>query len=175
MNREQKVDLVASLKESFAQSSASFLVNFRGLTVDQVQALRKDIRSQGGRLKIAKARLIKMAAQGISDAELMQPYFKDQIGVVFAQNQDHAIAKALYNFAKQHEAFSVIAGSVESNLLDLSAFNKFALLLPRDVQLAQLCGVLQAPGVKLLFVLKALQEKLAAQEQVVDGERSQTA
>lgn len=174
MNREQKVGLVASLKEEFAHSNASFLINFRGLTVDQVQALRKDIRSQGGRFKVAKARLIKMAAQGISDAEIMQPYFKDQIGVVFAKDQAHAIAKSLHNFAKQHEAFSVIAGSVESNLLDLPAFTKFALLLPREVQLAQLCGVLQAPGVKLLFVLKALQEKLAAQQQV-DGEKSQTA
>lgn len=174
MNREQKVGLVASLKEEFANSSASFLVNFRGLTVDQVQALRKDIRAKGGRFKVAKARLIKMAAQGVSDAEIMQPYFKEQIGVVFANDQAHSIAKILNSFAKEHEALSVIAGSVESNLLDSSAFKKFALLPSKEILLAQLCGTLQATGVKLLFVLKALQEKLAAEEQVNGGE-SQTA
>lgn len=172
MNREQKISLVASLKEGFAQSKASFLVNFRGLTVDQVQALRNDLRSKGGRMKIAKARLIKMAAQDLPEAAIMDPYFKEQIGVVFAQDQVHPIAKALNTFAKQHEALSIIAGSVESQLLDAAAFTKFALLPSKEALLAQLCGVLQAPGVKLLFVLKALHEKRSEQ---TNSEESQAA
>lgn len=169
MNREQKINLVASLKEGFANSKASFLVNFRGLTVEQVQVLRNGLRSKGAQMKIAKARLIKMAAQDLPDAAIMDPYFKEQIGVVFAQDQAHSIAKALNAFVKQYEALSVVAGSVESQLLDAAAFTKFALLPSREDLLAQLCGVLQAPGVKLLFVLKALQEKRAEQ---ADGKES---
>lgn len=161
MNREEKALLVASLKNDFAQSKAAFLVNYQGLTVEQVKNLRKGLRSKGGRMKIAKARLIKMAAQDIPEINVMLPYFKEQIGVVFVQQEAQSIAKVLSDFAKEHEKLSIVAGSLESKLIDKATIMRIASLPPKEVLLAQLCGTLKAPIAKLAFVLKMVQSKSA--------------
>lgn len=159
MNREEKALLVASLKNDFAQSKAAFLVNYQGLTVEQVKNLRKGLRSKGGRMKIAKARLIKMAAQDIPAINVMLPYFKEQIGVVFVQDEAQSVAKVLNDFAKEHEKLSIVAGSLENKLLDKATIVRIASLPSREVLLAQLCGTLKAPIAKLAFVLKMVQTK----------------
>lgn len=160
MNREEKALVVASLKNEFAQSKAAFLVNYSGLTVEQVQSLRKGLRSKGGRMKITKARLMKMAAQDVPAVEVMLPFFKEQIGVVFAKEEAPSVAKVLNDFAKDHEAFSIVVGSLEHRLLDPVAITRIASLPSREVLLAQLCGTLKAPVARLAFVLKMVQMKL---------------
>jgi large subunit ribosomal protein L10 len=159
MNREEKALLVASLKNDFAQSKGAFLVNYQGLTVEQVKNLRKGLRSKGGRMKIAKARLIKMAAQDIPEINVMLPYFKEQIGVVFVQEEPQLVAKVLSDFAKENEKLSIVAGSLESKLLDKATIVRIASLPSREVLLAQLCGTLKAPIARLAFVLKMVQTK----------------
>lgn len=159
MNREEKALLVASLKNDFAQSKAAFLVNYQGLTVEQVKNLRKGLRSKGGRMKIAKARLIKMAAQDNPEINVMLPYFKEQIGVIFVQDEPQSIAKVLNDFAKENEKLTIVAGSLESKLVDKATIVRIASLPSREVLLAQLCGTLKAPIAKLAFVLKMVQSK----------------
>ena len=160
MNREQKATLVASLKDEFAQSKASFLVNFRGLSVEQVQSLRKGLRSKGGHMKVAKARLMKLAAEDMPEAQVMLPFFKEQIGLVFAKEETTSIAKVLSDFARDNEALTIVAGSLERVLLDEAAVKRIALLPSREVLLAQLCGTLQAPITGLVIALTMVQLKL---------------
>lgn len=170
MNREQKAAVVASLKNSFNASKASFLVKYQGLTVEQMQNLRAELRPQGGSLKVTKARLMKLASEGNPGAEVMAPYYKDQVGVVFALQEAPAVAKVLNDFSKKHPALSIIAGSYDAVLLDKSDVQKFATLPSKEVLLAQVCGTLNAPiaglaralgmmHVKLLWTLKQVGEK----------------
>lgn len=159
MNREQKAELVASLKNEFAQSKASFLINFRGLTVNQVQTLRKGLRSKGSQLKVAKARLIKMAAHDMPEVQGMLPYFKEQIGVIFVKDEATSIAKLLNDFAKNNEAFTIVAGSFEQRLLDQAAIVRIASLPSKEILMAQLCGTLKAPMAKLAVILQTLHAK----------------
>lgn len=170
MNREQKAAVVASLKNNFAQSNGAFLVNYQGLTVDQLQALRKNLRAQGASLKVTKARLMKLASDGNPGAEVMVPYYKDQIGVVFAMQEAPAVAKVLNDFAKQNKALSIVAGSYDATLLEASDVQRFAMLPSKEVLLAQVCGTLNAPiaglvrslgmmHVKLLWTLKQVGEQ----------------
>ncbi len=160
MNREQKATLVASLKDEFAQSKASFLVNFRGLSVEQVQNLRKGLRSQGGSMKVAKARLMKLAAEDMPEAQVMMPFFKEQVGLVFAKDEAPSVAKVLNDFAKDNEALTIIAGCLEHALLDESAVKRIASLPSKEVLLAQLCGTLQGPIAGLVTALTMVQLKL---------------
>ncbi len=160
MNREQKATLVASLKDEFSQSKASFLVNFRGLTVEQVQNLRKGLRSKGGNMKVAKARLMKLAAEDMPEAQVMLPFFKEQIGLVFAKEEVSSIAKVLSDFAKDNKALTIVAGSLDQALLDEVAIKKIASLPSKEILLAQLCGTLKAPIASLATVLTMVQLKL---------------
>ena len=68
-------------------SQAAFLVGYKGLSVAQIQTLRNDLREVGGNLKVTKARLMKIAAQNIQGIESFRDNFKDQVGLVFAQEE----------------------------------------------------------------------------------------
>lgn len=169
MKRQEKAQVVDFLHASMEQSSASFLVNFKGLTVKQMQLLRKEVRNTGGLLKVAKARLIKRAVVGIDGADHLNDYLKDQIGIVFASQEFPGVAKALYGFSKKNESFQLIAALLEKKVFDKHAVVRIAQLPTKEVLVAQLCGALQGPGrnlasffhimmVRMLFVLKQIAE-----------------
>lgn len=170
MNRQQKEQVVQSLKDNFAQSPASFVVGYKGLTVNQMQSLRAQLRERGGNLKVTKARLMKIAVEDVDSLKQLLPYFKDQIGVVFAQEEPPAVAKVLRDFAKNNEALQLIVGQLDAELLNTDAINLIATLPSKEVLLGKLCGVLNAPIVnfaallnthviRLLLVLKQISQK----------------
>lgn len=165
MNRAEKQNVIESLQNDFSKNNATFLVGVKGLSVTQIQALRKDLRPQGGKLKITKARLMKIAANNAKE-DILDSFFKDQIGVVFAGSEPSAIAKILYNFAKQNEALKIVAGSVEKQLFDKQLIVRIAQLPSKEVLLAQLCGTLKAPIAKLAIVIDALAKKGSEQASV---------
>lgn len=160
MNREQKAAVVATLKDNFVHSQASFLIKYQGLSVVQLQNLRKDLRTQDATFKVTKARLMKLASDGVLNAEVMLPYYKDQIGVVFATKEASAVAKILSDFAKKNEALSIIAGSYDATLLQKADVQRFATLPSKEVLLATLCGTLNAPIAGFARVLNAVPVKL---------------
>ncbi len=159
MNRQEKELIIKDLKDSFSASPASFLVGYKGLTVAEVQTLRRKLREQGGVFKVTKARLMKRAAEGVAGAQELSPYFKEQIAVVFARKEITPIAKTLVDFAKENKGLSVVVGSAEHEFLDSSAIKFMASLPSREVLLAQLCGVLMAPVASLARVVNSIKEE----------------
>lgn len=159
MNREQKKEAVSALKNQFSHSVGSVLVAYKGLTVSQLQKLRRGVRQNGGSFKVTKARLMKIAAQDSQNGQPLIPYFKDQVGLVFLEKEDPAILKFLYTFSKENEALHLVGGSLESKFVDAAMLKNLATLPPREVLLASLCGILKAPVAKLAFVLQQISNK----------------
>lgn len=153
MNRQQKEATVQSLRERFAQSNAAFIVGYSGLTVGQMQDLRSQLRKDGGVLKVAKARLLKRAVGDLEEGSALDPFLKEQIGVVFASDEAPAIAKVLSSFSKENQAFKLVVGSLDGEMLDHQGIVRIATLPSKDVLRAQLCGTLQAPITRLVFGL----------------------
>lgn len=170
MNRQQKTELIDSLKNDFKNSQASFLVGYKGLSVSQMQELRRAIRANGGHLKIAKNRLVKRAIGEVDGVCELESHLKDQLGVVFATNEFTQVAKVLSNFSKENPALSLVVGCLESEIIDENKILQLALLPSRDVLLGQVCATLNAPIaglarslnaviLKLLWALKQVSEK----------------
>ncbi len=154
MNRQEKELVVQSLRERFSKSQSSFIVGYKGLTVNQLQTLRSQLRARGAVLKVAKARLMKLAVGDLEDSQALAPYFKDQIGVVFASDESPAgVAKVLSEFAKEHAGLQLVGGTLEGTFIDQAAISRIAYLPSKEVLLAQLCGTLNAPIARLVFVL----------------------
>lgn len=170
MNRDQKALIVEALKNEFTQNQASFLVGVKGLTVAQMQTLRRELRARGSTLRIAKARLMKRAVDGLSGIDELSPFFKDQVGVVFVSDKISETAKILTDFAKKNVVFHLVAGCVEEHIVPREKILVIASLPPRDVLLAQVCGTIKAPIssfvnilniqiLRLLWTLKQIGEK----------------
>lgn len=174
MNRQQKSDVVKKLETKFAESKGSFLVGCQGLSVGQMQDLRGELYDNSATVYVAKNRLVKLAVKNSAGCEQLDQYLQGQVAVVFAESDEvSAVAKTLESFAKKNGKLTLVAGCYESQIFDTEALKALAKLPSRDVLLAQLMGVMQAPTVsfvvvlrqlivKLLLTLKAVEEKKAA-------------
>ena len=170
MNRQEKEKMVVELRDKIKGSQAVFLVNYRGLSVAQMDSLRAGLRNQGGSFKVAKARLMKRAVEGMDAVDAMAPYFKDQIGLVFADDGVPTIAQTLHDFSKEHKVFDIVLGSLDARLLSKNDIIRIASLPSKEVLIAQVCATLNAPiadftrvlhmlVARLLYVLKKIEEQ----------------
>lgn len=173
MNRAQKEAVVAQVRDAMAQASATFLVDFQGAPVSTLQALRVQLRTQDAKMKVTKARLMKIAAQEVPGADAFAQGFEKQVGLVFAGEDVSAAAKEIVEFSKKNEAIKLLNGFFDEKVLSKEEVMYFAKLPSRQVLLGQVVGTLQAPIVslarlfnalilRLLYVLQRIAEKKAA-------------
>jgi len=160
MNRQQKEAQIAEIRQMMSGAQAVFLVNYKGLSVFDSQRLRKNLRAEGSELKVAKASLMRRAAQDIAGSESFSESFKDQIGLVFVSKDVSGTAKQLVNFAKDNEALKVLAGFYEAKVLSKQELDFLASLPSREVLVAQLLGTMQAPMAGLVRILHQLVQRL---------------
>lgn len=162
MNRQQKEMVVELFHKDFLANKGTFFVNYSGLTVNQMQQLRRKLREKGGALKIAKMRLVKRALADVEGASGLLSHCKNQVGVVFAYDSAEVsgVAKTLNDFSKDNESLGLVIGCVDAQLLDKAAITRIASLPSKEVLLAQLCGTLNAPLTSLVFGLNSVIAKL---------------
>ena len=112
MPNAQNKEMLASIKEDLDGVSAMWVVDYRGLTVKEMQQLRRDIRETGSVLKVYKNTLVHLA---LAEAEL--PTLDDMLAgpsaFVFSGNDVAASAKALKTFAKANENLEIKGGLME--------------------------------------------------------------
>lgn len=166
MNRQEKETVVSDLRENFSHNTGLFIIGYKGMTVAQMQQLRKEIRQNQGYLKVAKVRLVKRAIEGLPGSEELAPLFKEQVALVFAEKESPAVAKVIGNFAKENKALRVVAGYIDSEVLSAEIVGRIAALPSREVLFAQLCYTLKAPMTRLVWMLKGMQEKMTDAGQV---------
>lgn len=153
MNRHEKEKAISVAKDLVSGSQAIFIVNYKGLGVSGMQILRRNLRQNGGQLKVIKATLMDLATKDLTDVDDFKANFKDQIGFVFAKGEVSCVAKQLVDFAKNNEALKVVTAIFESKVLDASQIKTIASLPSREVLLARLFGTMKAPISSLARVL----------------------
>lgn len=161
MNRQQKEAVVVDFKERLNSSKTVFLVNYKGLSVNQLRNFRKQLRKTQGTFKVAKARLMKIAARDAAISSEFGDQFKGQVGLVFVSNEAPPVAKEIVNFAKENERLEVISGLFESNLITKEEVISLSSIPAKDLLFARLAGALMGPLVNLSGVLKEVGGKLA--------------
>ena len=160
MNRQEKIELVESLKEAMQNSQASFFVKFKGLDVANMILLRNNLREQGGCFKVAKITLMRRAIDEISEFAELRGLLHGQIALVFSKNEPPVIAKILHVFSKEHKALQIKGGYFESRVLSVEAVKELATLPSREELLAHICVLIQAPVSNLVYAIQGVAMKL---------------
>jgi large subunit ribosomal protein L10 len=155
--RAEKAQEISVLSSSFGRAKAAFLVDFKGMTVEQVTKLRMKLHPLESEMRVVRNTLALRAMQDHPKSfEALKNDFVGNNAVVFAFGEAPAIAKALTEFAKDVEALQVKVGELEGNRLDAKGIKALASLPGKDVLRAQLLGVLQAPMSKFVGTLNAV-------------------
>jgi large subunit ribosomal protein L10 len=158
--RPEKVAVVDEVREKLAGADAALLTEYRGLTVKQLAELRRALRPAGGEYKVYKNTLVRFAAREVVEDRL-DSMLTGPSAIAFVQGDPAAVAKALREYARGHQALVLKGGLLGDKIVTAKDVEALADLPSRDVLLAQLAGAFQAPLVKLAGLLQALPRNFA--------------
>jgi large subunit ribosomal protein L10 len=159
MDRAQKQEAVAELKQTFNETSVVVVTRNLGLTVAQSTDLRNRMRDAGARYKVAKNRLALIALEGTR----YQPIGDLLTGpTALATSVDPvAAAKAVVDFARTHDRLEIVGGAMGETVLDVNGVKALAALPSLDELRARIVGLVQAPATKIAQLVNAPAAKLA--------------
>jgi large subunit ribosomal protein L10 len=159
VDRAEKKEAVATLHEVFSKASVVVVAHYSGLTVAQMQNLRKQMKQAGARVQVAKNRLAKIALEG-TDVASVGPLLKGPALIAYSDDPV-AAPKVAVAFAKDYEKFVLLGGAMGKTALNVDGIKSLATLPSLDELRAKLLGLLQAPATKLAQLSTAPAAKLA--------------
>ncbi|MEO1609648.1 MAG: 50S ribosomal protein L10 [Pseudomonadota bacterium] len=151
MDRAQKGVVVEELTHIFAQSGSVVVAQYAGLTVAQLEDLRARLRAVGGKFRVAKNRLAKLALEDTTEGA-GQDMFVLPTGIAFA-GDPVAAPKVVTQYAKENEKFIIVGGFIGSSVVDAQGVEQLSKMPSIEELRAKLLGVLNAPGNKLVRTL----------------------
>ncbi len=159
MERAEKREAVSALHDVFAKTGVVMVAHYAGLSVADMTKLRSDMRDAGGRVKVAKNRLVKLALEG-TDAKGITELLKGPTCLAYSDDPVTA-PKVAVKFAKGNEKFVILGGSMGTTVLDAKAVNSLAELPSLDELRSTLIGLVQAPATKIVRTLVEPASQLA--------------
>ncbi|MGK2286665.1 50S ribosomal protein L10 [Pedomonas sp. V897] len=159
MDRVQKKELVSSLNATFSETSVVVVTRNLGLTVAQVNDLRRKMQAAGASFKVAKNRLARIAAEGTPYASI-SPLLTGPTAISTSQDPV-AAAKVIVEFAKTTDKIEIVGGAMGSTVLDVNGVKALASLPSLDELRGTLVGLINAPATKIARVVSAPATKVA--------------
>jgi len=157
LNRNEKAAVVTDVATQVARSQTLALAEYRGLTVEHLNVLRRQARDKGVYLHVLKNTLARRAVAGtpfeVAADAMVGP-------LIYGFSEDAvAAAKVLADFAKGNDKLVVKAGAYAGKALDASGVKALAAIPTKEVLLSQLLGLMQSPVSRLARVVAAIAEK----------------
>ncbi|KRM26097.1 50S ribosomal protein L10 [Ligilactobacillus acidipiscis DSM 15836] len=151
----QKAKIVDGVVEKFNNASSIVVTDYRGLTVEEVTELRKQLREEGVEMRVIKNTFLKRAADQ-TGYEGLDEVFSGPTAVAFGGEDVAAPARVIAKFTEDHEALSIKGGVIEGKVSSVEDINALSKLPDRDGLLSMLLSVLQAPVRNVAYAVKAV-------------------
>jgi large subunit ribosomal protein L10 len=159
MDSAEKNQEVSSIADALGRSLIALCADYRGLTVAQITALRRDLRSSGSHGKVVKNTLARLAVEkslqssGGSGVTKFLEVFRGPTMLVYSFDDAVAPAKVLAKYAKEIDKFSIKGAYFEGSFIDPSGVEDLSRMPSREEVLAQLLRVINAPATNLVRLL----------------------
>jgi large subunit ribosomal protein L10 len=174
MLKIEKEKTVDELREKLSLTKSLFLTDFRGLNVDQMTDLRRDLKEKKAEYRITKNSLIRLAARE-SRFEGVLDYLKGPTGLVFSFEDPVSPAKVLYEIHKKVEKPKIKIIWMEGKLLDENHLKSLAALPSKEVILTQIVFGLNSPLANLVGTLQGVMRNFVGVLDAVREARSKAA
>jgi large subunit ribosomal protein L10 len=159
---------VTALNTVFQDTGVVVVAHYAGMTVDQMTDYRQRIKEAGGKVKVAKNRLAKLALKDTT-YEPITDLFKGPTCLAYSEDPI-AAAKITVAYAKGNDKLVILGGAMGETVLDVNAIKALAELPSLDELRATLIGLLNAPATKVVRTIKEPGAKLA---RVIQAKASQ--
>ncbi len=160
MANAEKVEKVRALAERFRSAQGTLFSDFRGLTVKDAMDLRTELRKHDASFVVAKNTLTKLAARE-AGMDGVDDLLQGPTGIVFADGDPIAGAKAFMEVARRFPALVLKGAYLEGHVFGEEQAKGLATIEAREVSLAKVAGLLQAPLSRIAYLLQAPIQRLA--------------
>ncbi|HBF0553452.1 TPA: 50S ribosomal protein L10 [Clostridioides difficile] len=162
---EIKSEVVSEIVEKLQKSSAAVVVDYKGLTVEEVTELRKQMREAGVDYKVYKNTLVRRAAKEVGIEQFNDELLVGTNAIAFGYDDPVAPARILKGFMDSNPKMKLKMGIVEGAFYDESKIVEMANIPSREVLIAKLLGSLKAPVSNFAYLIDAIAKKAEGQEE----------
>jgi large subunit ribosomal protein L10 len=155
LKRKDKEIFISDMTERLTRARATFLVDYQGLDVEALNALRAELKKNQAELRVVKNRLVKRACKG-TDTASMVDQFSGPCALTLAYDEVISPAKVLVEREKKLDHLTIKAGQISGKFIDFKEIKRLAELPGRDVLLAQALSAMQAVPASVVRVLNAV-------------------
>jgi len=156
MNRTEKAETVASIRERFERMTSAVFLDPTGMTVHEVTKLRDTFRAKGVQYRVVKNTLVKKAIAEKPYAKKLDTPLRGMTGIAWSFEEPSAAAKVLKDVSRDNDKLKIKAGLLDGELLDAKAVeNQLAALPGKDEMRAMLLATLIAPAQRFVMLMKA--------------------
>jgi large subunit ribosomal protein L10 len=166
MPTAEKAQTIDELTEKLRESKGAVLLDYRGLNVAAITALRRQLGAEEVEFHVAKNTLLRIAADR-AEIAVAPDLLTGPTAIAFGWRDEVTPARLLTDFARRNRVVQVKGGIVGKNSLNAEQIGRVAELPTRDVLLAQLLGVFQAPLAKTLGAIQAPAREVAGLAQAL--------
>ncbi len=154
VTRAEKQEELTKLESAFKGTESAIVVDYRGLNVPQVTALRRELRKMKATYKVVKNTIAKRAIKGTA-FEGLTDHFAGTTAIAYTATDPVALAKALTTFQKTAPSLQIKAAVVQGRAIKAAEVTELASLPGKPELYAKLLFLLSAPMVQLVSVLNA--------------------
>ena len=152
MKRSEKKDFVQKLVDEINASSSVIVTHYSGLTVEESDHLRSEMRNNGAKFKVTKNRLTKLALQQTQFKDISD-LFNGPTAIAYSDDPV-APAKVAVSFEKKLEKFKIIGGGYDGEKINLDKINFLATLPSIDELRGKIVGLISAPAQRIASIMK---------------------
>ena len=171
---EDKQQIVSEVNQAATSALSAVLADYRGVTVEDMTALRKNARENKVYLRVVRNTLLKRAVVD-TDFECIQEVLVGPTILALSQEDPGAAARVLKDFAKENEEFEIKALSVGGELMDANQIDVLAKLPTMDQARSILMSVMLAPVTKLARTLNEVPSKATRAVAAVRDQKQEAA
>ena len=157
ISRTEKEAVVDQLSQDLGRLKLAVMTDYRGLSVAEINDLRRQLREQGISYKVTKNTLLRLALKANADfADIDSGIFTGPMALAIGFDDEVAPARVIFQYAKQHEALEIVGAlTSDGQLLSAAEVKALASLPTREQLLAQVVGTIAAPLSGLVGVMGA--------------------
>jgi large subunit ribosomal protein L10 len=159
VKRSDKKEFVQKLKDELDNSSSVIVAHYSGLTVDESEQLRTEMRNNGAKFKVTKNRLTKLALEQTQFKPIAE-LFTGPTAIAYSDDPV-APAKVAVSFEKKYSNFKIIGGGYDGEKIDKDKINFLATLPSIDGIRARVISLILSPAQKIAAVVNEPTSKLA--------------
>ncbi|OGI05889.1 MAG: 50S ribosomal protein L10 [Candidatus Margulisbacteria bacterium GWF2_35_9] len=155
MVKEVNKTLVGNLVDKFNDNNITYFIDYKGLTVEQITALRQSLKESNSELKIFKNTLALIALEEINKdlVEKTKEVFKGPTALIFSKNDPVGPAKALLAFMKKNDKVKIKGGILDNGFIGDNSVKELASLPSREVLISKVLMLLNSPITGFVSVL----------------------